>query len=248
MSQFEQQPRRQPVFNMPGVVLALLGAMIAIHVIWTYFLNQAQEIRMLLLFSFIPARITQGDAIGMPLPGGEAADVWSFVTYAFLHADWSHLIFNGLWMAAFGSPLAYRFGTARFLAFSAAGAVGGALLHLVFNFDSAVPMVGASAAISAHMAGAARFVFLRRRPIFGFQQADPRAAHRFPAPPLRVVLQDRRTLSFLGIWFVLNLVFGLLGAVPGMHSGAIAWEAHIGGFLTGLILFPFLDPVAPHRQ
>ena len=248
MSQSDQQPQSQPVFNLPGVILVLLGAMIVIHVIWTYFLSQAQEIRVLLLFSFIPARITQADALGLTLPGGEAADVWSFVTYAFLHADWSHLIFNGLWLAAFGSPLAYRFGTSRFLAFSAAGAVGGALLHLAVNFDSDIPMVGASAAISAHMAGAARFVFFRRGSVFGFQQVDPRATYRFPAPPLSVVLQDRRTLSFLGIWFALNLIFGLLGSVPGMQSGAIAWEAHIGGFLTGLILFPFLDPVPPYRR
>ena len=241
------QRQRQPVFNMPPAVLLLLGAMVVVHVVREFFLGRDGQIEVLLLFSFIPARITQPEIFGMALPGGEAADVWSFLTYAFLHADWSHLIFNGLWLAAFGSPLAYRFGTPRFLAFSAAGAIGGSLLHLAVYPESATPMVGASAAISAQMAGAARFVFFAGGPMFAAQRRDPAAAYRLPAPPLKAVLRDRRTVMFLGIWFILNLVVGLMGASSGLTPGAIAWEAHIGGFLTGLLLFPLLDPIGTRR-
>lgn len=236
-------PARQPIFNLPGAVVLLLAAMVGVHLVREYILDRAGQVEALLLFAFIPARITDPGFLGLPLPGGEAADVWTFVTYALLHADWSHLIFNSLWLAAFGSAVAFRFGTARFLAYSAVGAVGGALLHLAVHPDSIVPMVGASAAISAHMAGAARFVFFAGGPMLSYQRPDPAAAYRFPAPPLSVVLRDRRTLSFLGVWFALNLVFGLLSAGTGIASGAIAWEAHIGGFVTGLLLFPFLDPI-----
>ena len=70
---------------------------------------------ILLAFAFIPARY--GD-VGAVIPGGEAARVWSPVTYAFLHADWVHLLVNMIWMASFGGPLARRFGAARFLLLS----------------------------------------------------------------------------------------------------------------------------------
>ena len=175
---------------------------------------------------------------------GAAASLWSFVTYAFLHADWTHVGFNSLWLAAFGSPLAWRLGSSRFLLFSAAGAIGGALLHLVVHPNDLTPMVGASAAISAHMAGACRFVFAAGGPLAGLGGA-PAVAYRRPAAPLAAVMRDRRVVTFLAVWFGLNLVFGLLGADSGLASGAIAWEAHIGGFVTGLLLFPLFDPIRP---
>jgi membrane associated rhomboid family serine protease len=101
-------------------------------------------------------------------------------------------------------------------------------------------MIGASAAISAHMAGASRFVFSAGGPLRGSAGA---LAYRRPAAPLGEVIRDRRVLAFLGVWFGLNLLFGLWGAESGLASGAIAWEAHIGGFLAGLLLFPAFDPV-----
>jgi membrane associated rhomboid family serine protease len=124
--------------------------------------------------------------------------------------------------------------------------VGGAFLHLAVHPSSSIPMIGASAAISAHMAGAARFVFSGGGPLVGFRGADPAAYHR-PAPPLAEIIRNRSVLSFLGVWFGLNLLFGLFGGATGLASGAIAWEAHIGGFVTGLLLFPLLDPVPGGR-
>ena len=240
-------PQSQPIFNLPGVVLLLLGAFAAVHAVRMWVLGEDANVEILLLFSFIPVRITDPGYFGAPIPGGTAAQIWSFVTYAFLHADWSHLIFNGLWLAAFGSPVAIRFGSSRFLVYSLAGAVGGAFLHLAVHPSSAVPMVGASAAISAHMAGAARFVFSAGGPIAGFRGGGP-AAYHHPAPPLAAVIRNRSVLSFLGVWFGLNLLFGLFGGATGLASGAIACEAHIGGFLVGLLLFPLLDPVSNRRD
>jgi membrane associated rhomboid family serine protease len=244
---FVRSRAHQPAFNLPGVVLALLIALVAVHVVRTYLLSRNADLETLLAFAFIPARVIDPNVFGVALPGGEGARLWSFVTYAFLHADWSHLIFNGLWLAAFGSAVAVRFGPTRFLIYSAAGAVGGAALHLAIYPASTAPLIGASAAISAHMAGAARFVFAAGGPFVGFHRGYP-AGYWSPVPPLATTLRDRRVLTFLAVWFVLNILFGLFGQDSGLSSGVIAWEAHIGGFVTGLLLFSVLDPVhAPHR-
>jgi membrane associated rhomboid family serine protease len=168
--------------------------------------------------------------------------VWSFVTYALLHADWGHVAINSLWLAAFGSPLAWRFGPVRFLVFSACGALGGSVLHLFAHSTDLVPMVGASAAISAHMAGACRFVFATGGPLRGLQGAGA-DIYRRPAAPLSVLFSDSRVIGFLAIWFGINFVFGAFAQESGLASGAVAWEAHIGGFIVGLFAFPLFDPV-----
>ena len=90
------------------------------------------------------------------------------------------------------------------------------------------------------MAAAARFVFqpgapLNENSIF----ADPREgdrAYRKPALSLIGILSDRRALTFLIIWFLVNLLFGLTPALSGFAGGTVAWEAHIGGFLLGALL------------
>jgi membrane associated rhomboid family serine protease len=233
-------PARQPIFNLPPVIIGCLAALIGIHVGRVALLSPEADFDLVLRFAFIPLRVMQPETIGATVPGGAAAAWWSFITYALFHADWAHLAFNSLWLAAFGSPLAWRFGTSRFLLFSAAGAIAGALFYLVFNSAQVQPMIGASAAISAHMAGACRFVFAAGGPIGGF--AVP-SNYRVPAAPLGLALRDRRVLAFLGVWFGLNLFFGLFVGGAGFASGPIAWEAHIGGFLAGLLLFPIFDPV-----
>src|SRR5205823_2834348 len=98
----------------------------------------------------------------------------------------------------FGSPVARRFGGPRFLLFSAAGAIGGALLHLVVHADAMAPLVGASAAISAHMAGAIRFILASGGPLRGGPGPE---AYRRPAQPLNVILRDSRVIMFVGVWF-----------------------------------------------
>lgn len=222
---------RQPILNIPGVLVALIGLIVGIHAVRAMMLSQDQDVWLRLHFAFIPARF------GMEgFPGGLAADLWSFVTYALIHGDWGHVAINGVWMAAFGTPLARRWGAGRFLLFSAVTAAAGAAAQLLLHPGEMVPMVGASAAVSGYMAAATRFFFI----------ADPFhpevAPWLRPALPLSVVLTDRRTLVFLGVWFGVNLVTGLVGVGAG-PDGVIAWESHIGGFLAGLLLFAPFDRV-----
>ena len=113
-----------------------------------------------------PRATTWSLPLGEAWPGGLAADIWTFVTYAFLHGDLNHLVFNSIWLLAFGSPVARRFGTWRFLVFFApSAAAGGALVHLATHFGQLLPMIGASAAISGAMAAVTRFVFRRGGPL-----------------------------------------------------------------------------------
>ena len=235
------QPRRERMLNVPAVVVALLVVLGVIQALLMLVLTAEQTTELLLLFAFIPARYDASVLPDVAWPGGWAADIWTFVTYALIHADFSHLIFNAVWFLAFGSPVAQRFGWLRFLAFMAVAAAAGAAVHLVTHFGELLPMVGASAAISGAMAAATRFAFQRGGPLGLWR--DPAEACRVPAAPLATSLRDPRVLAFLLVWFGVNILFGVFSlGMPGVEQ-AIAWQAHIGGFLVGLFAFVVFDPV-----
>src|SRR5262249_35027599 len=120
----------EPIFNVPAVVSALLAVLFVIHALREWVITPEFDNELLWLFAFVPLRY-DSSFIGLGAhPGGVAADVWTFVTYAFLHGSWTHLGLNAVWLLAFGTPVARRFGGARFLAFFAVTAAGGALAHL----------------------------------------------------------------------------------------------------------------------
>ncbi len=233
--------QREPLFNVPSVIIASLAVLALIHGVRTLFLTQEQDIWLLLYFAFIPARYDANGVIGELLPGGLAADIWTFVTYSLLHGGWMHLGVNAVWLLAFGSALARRFGAVRFLAFFAVTAAAGAAMHLLTNAGSQAPMIGASASISGAMAAAMRFAFQRGGPLRALGNDDD-AAFRVPALPLRDVLSDARVLAFLAVWFGINILFGLGSQSITGGDEVIAWQAHIGGFLAGLVLFSWFDP------
>jgi membrane associated rhomboid family serine protease len=235
---------REPIFNVPGVLIATLAALVLVHVLRS-FLSQSDEIELLLLFAFIPARYDANILANATWPGGVGADVWTFVTYALLHADWMHLLFNSVWLLAFGTPLARRFGAVRFLAFCAVTAAAGALAHLMTHFGQMAPMVGASGAVSGMMSGAMRFAFQRGGPL-RFGGTDE--SHRVPALSLVETFRDPRVLAFLAVWFGLNLLFGMGSISITGNEQPVAWQAHVGGFVAGLVLFSFFDPVKPEQD
>ena len=239
--------RSEPIFNVPAVVLAVIAACVFVHLCRVYALSEDEDIEFLITFAFIPARYGSATMLG-ELPGGWAADIWTFVTYAFIHGNAAHLVLNSIWLLPFGSALARRLGTVRFLAFFAATAAAGAALHLATNFGSEQPVIGASAAISGFMAASMRFAFQRGGPLDLLRGGDE-DSYRVPAVPLLAALRDTRIVVFVGAWFALNILFGVgTMAIPGMDQ-AVAWQAHIGGFLAGLLLFALFDPIAaPQRD
>jgi membrane associated rhomboid family serine protease len=236
------QPAREPIFNVPVVVLSLLAVIGLVHALTELVLNSEQANAFLNMFAFTPARYDLGILRRYPWTLGWGAAVWTFATYAFIHGSVMHLGFNAVWLLAFGTPVARRFGPLRFLIFFLTAAAVGAAVHLAVHVGEGVPMVGASAAISGAMAAAMRFAFQRGGPL-GALRSDDEAAYRVPATPLSVMLRDPRLIIFLAIWFGVNLLFGLgVIAIPGEDDMRIAWEAHIGGFLAGLVGFALFDP------
>lgn len=261
---------RERLFNLPGVILWLIIAMGAIHAFRLHFLSNEEDVALLEALAFVPARLTaQWDAAGVAaalraiaLRGGEDIEIatyffgdgsfqpWTALTYAFLHADWTHFGLNSIWFAAFAAPVARRFGPARFVALFAVTALAGTLAHWAFHQYDAMPMIGASAAVSGAMGAALRFVFQPGAPL-GLALAlrpDEPLAYRLRALPLRHVIGDRRVLTFIIFWFLSNLVFGV-GAQPlGLSDASIAWQAHVGGFIAGLLLFSIFDPKSLDSQ
>src|SRR5262249_30769319 len=146
--QFGVTRRPEPIFNVPAVVIAVIAACVFVHLARVYVLSDDEDLDFLLTFAFIPARYSSASALHGELPGGWAADIWTFVTYAFIHGNATHLLVNAIWLLPFGSAVARRFGSVRFLAFFAATAAAGAALHLATNFGGEQPVIGASAAIS----------------------------------------------------------------------------------------------------
>ncbi|CAA0098464.1 Uncharacterised protein [Starkeya nomas] len=232
--------RREPILNVPPVITVLAVVMLAIQVVRDW-VSPEIGVEILALFAFIPARFDPSVLAEGVLPGGVAADIWTFVTYAFLHGGWTHVGLNLLWMLAFGTPVARRFGTVRFLLFFAATAAAGAGLHLLTHEGELVPMIGASAAVSGCMAAALRFMFAHEGHAVWRPDIVGNTVH-YPAPPLIEAMRDRRVIGFVAVWFIINLAFGV-GAPAGIVDGSVAWEAHIGGFIVGLLLFPLFDPV-----
>jgi membrane associated rhomboid family serine protease len=241
----DQDQPRQSILNVPAVVVALLVALGLVHAVREWLLPENVDRLLIWTLAFVPARYDSSALTDGLLPGGAGAELWTFFTYALLHGDWTHLGFNAVWLLAFASPVARRLGTRRFLAFFAVTVAAGAAGYLLVHPGALAPMIGASAGISGAMGAAARFVFepggsldLRR------VAAD---ADRVPAAPLVAALRNPRVVTFLAVWFGLNLLFGLV-SVPFVAEGqSVAWEAHAGGFLAGLLMFGAFDPVQPAR-
>jgi membrane associated rhomboid family serine protease len=234
---------REPILTLPGALTAYVLLLAVIHL--RVLLPTELENWTIDVFGFIPKRY-DSTLLAIDFPGGEGAKVWTFVTYSLLHANLSHIGFNVLWLLPFGSALARRFGAIRFFVFMAVTAAAGALAHLVTHEHAVAPMIGASASVSGTMAAAIRFAFVKGS-FLSFSRGDADAAAKVPALSLLRALRDPRVLGFLAVWFGVNIIFGIGAIAIGLEDGAsVAWQAHIGGFFAGLVLFSLFDPV-PHE-
>jgi membrane associated rhomboid family serine protease len=141
------------------------------------------------------------------------------VTYQFIHGGWMHLVVNMVTLAAFGAPVERLLGVRRFVLFYlSAGVVAGFVQVLLFP-ESGDPVVGASGAISGVFGG----VLMLMRRVGSLPGLLPVAV----------------------IWIGLNVFFGIVGGMPGAGGEQIAWAAHIGGFLYGLLTIHLFLPRPP---
>lgn len=242
MDQQEVPAEHQPVFNVPLPVLLLLAAIIAVHLI-RQVLSPVTDDWFVLSMAFIPLRY---DGLAGELPGGIIAAATSFFTHTFIHGDKFHLAMNSTWLVVFAPVLCRRLCWMRFLTFFFLAGAAGALLFLAMNFGLAAPVVGASGAIAGLMGAVMRFLFtaidLRMGRLLG---KDPAG---IPLMDLATALRDRRVQITTGAFIAVNLLamlgfgtFGGAGSEPGAQAARIAWEAHVGGYLFGLLAFGWFD-------
>jgi len=230
---------REPILTLPAALTAYIVLLAVIHL--RVLLPPEAENWTVDAFGFIPLRY-DAMPLNVAIPGGAGAKVWSFVTYSLLHANLTHIGFNVLWLLPFGSALARRFGPLRFYLFMAVTAAAGALAHLVTHEHAVAPMIGASASVSGAMAAALRFAFVQGS-FLSFSRGDADAAAKVPALSLWRALRNGRVIAFVAVWFGINIIFGLGSIAIGTDGASVAWQAHIGGFLAGLLLFSLFDPV-----
>lgn len=148
-------------------------------------------------------------------------------TSMFLHGGWMHLIGNMLFLHIFGDNVEDRLGHGRFLVFYLLSGLCAAFTQILIGPLSSVPMVGASGAI-AGVLGAYILLFPQSKvltlvPVFFFIQ-----------------IIELRAFVFLGFWFFLQFLSGVMSLGIGADAGGVAWWAHIGGFVAGAVLMPFL--------
>ncbi len=229
----------QKAFDVPGVILLLILVFAAVQAWRDFLMTPAENYRFLLRYAFLPLRYSLPPDVPISaLPGGLAAALLGPFTHMFLHAGWLHLLANSLWMAAFGAPVARRTGALRFVMLMLVSAAGGALLYLVMHWGEPALLIGASGGVSGLMGAAIRLIYADGASLSEGLHRDLTRVR--PLTVLQTFLLPRPR-AFILIWMGVNLLFGVFGVGSGGRMNAIAWEAHMGGFLTGLIFFSLFD-------
>jgi membrane associated rhomboid family serine protease len=160
-------------------------------------------------WAFVPRRFAAD-------PAGQVPTVFSSM---FMHAGWAHLGGNMLYLWIFGDNVEDRFGHIKFLIFYLLCGIAATAAQMAFSQGSNVPNLGASGAIAGVLAA---YLML------------------FPKGSVRVLQGSRvmqvPALIVIGLWFVLQLFSGIGSLANTAQTGGVAYMAHIGGFVAGLVL------------
>jgi len=242
-----------PHRRFPWFTLLLIAANTMVMV-WMSSLTPNEANQVAFANGFIPKRVTElshgrpmlasiprVDRWGQEIPGeppikvrlsGKPGAVYvTLLTTMFLHGGWLHLVSN-MWMLwIFGNNVEDRLGHLMYVCFYLVGGLIASLTHWVIDPSSDMPVIGASGAVAAVLGG--------------YAVTYPWAKVRTLIFVGLIFIVDVPALVWLGIWFVMqNLVPGIL-SLQGMNEEHIAFFAHIGGFVAGMILMPFLALGAP---
>jgi membrane associated rhomboid family serine protease len=203
-----------PSRTFPIVNIALIAANV-LAFLYELSLGPGLE-RFLMQAAFIPSEYFA--------PGNTIADARSVLTSMFLHGGWMHLIGNMLYLWIFGDNIEDRFGHLRYLVFYFLSGWAATLAHAYLEPASTMPAIGASGAISGVL-GAYLVLFPRARVLTLIPLGFYTRMTEMPA------------LLVLGFWFVLQLFSGMAALTArGGQAGGVAWWAHIGGFVAGMLL------------
>ncbi len=201
--------------SFPIVNWLIIIANVAVFVLVELPLKESGLNRLLLTYGLVPTRLLAGEA-------------WGFVTIftsMFLHGGWIHLISNMWALFIFGDNVEDRMGSGRYLLFYLLTGALAAVLQSVVAPASQLPMVGASGAI-AGVLGAYIVLYPSAR------------VNTFFLLILIPVFIDIPAILYIGFWFVSQFFSGVM-TLDANGLGGVAYWAHIGGFLSGLVLLPF---------
>jgi len=199
----------EPAINVPPVTLALIVANVLAFA-GLRLLSGDAAWRAIDALGFVPGRYSG-------LIDGGGALLYSPFTYQFVHGDWAHLAVNMVTLAAFGAGVERRVGGFSVLSVYLLCGLLAAASHFAIYPTGTEPLIGASGAISGLMAGALRVL----------REARGRAG-----------LAGGGLLGLAVVWAASTVAFGIAG-MPGDGGTSIAWVAHLGGFVAGMILFGF---------
>jgi len=220
-----------PSGTKPVVTVAIIVANV---VVFGYELALGRQLDAFVMhYGLIPALVTGG----LPIEGFNWPDkAIRFVSTMFLHGGWLHLIGNMWYLWLFGDNIEDRLGHVRFGLFYLACGFAASLVHIASDPSSLVPTVGASGAI-AGVLGAYMVTF-----------PHARIATFVPTFFLPMVVELPAVLV-LGFWFVTQLFNGTFTiALAAQTTGGVAWWAHIGGFVIGVMLIRVLPRRSKSRQ
>jgi len=209
-----------PTRIVPFFTWAILAACIGVF-IWQVSLGQNAEERLVYTYGFVPALLLGHAKLNAILQA--PAPVLTLFTSMFMHGSWLHLAGNMLYLWIFGNNVEDIMGHIRYVIFYLVCGVAAALTHGLSNPDSTIPMLGASGAISGVLAA---YVLV------------------FPAArvtvilPLGILLYPMKIAAIfvVGFWFVIQLISA---AMTDPSQPGVAFLAHVGGFVAGLVLTPF---------
>jgi membrane associated rhomboid family serine protease len=201
-----------PTRETPLVNYLLIAVNVLVF-LWMLLLPESALETVYNRYAMVPAHFSDGVDLG---------DILTIFTSMFMHAGLAHIAGNMIYLWIFGDNVEDRLGHTRYLAFYLVGGVVASLTHLVTNWGSELPTVGASGAIAAVL-GAYLVMFPASRiatfiPMGFFS--------RLTMLPSAVVL---------GVWFILQFFDGVL-ALGGADVGGVAVWAHIGGFVAGMVM------------
>jgi membrane associated rhomboid family serine protease len=208
-----------PSRSFPAITVAIIAINAAIF-LFEQMLDDYSQNHFVSLYAMIPARFRMS----------------TLITSMFLHGGWMHIIGNMWFLWIFGDNVEDILGKFKYVLFYLGCGAAAGLTHLAFNLDSRIPTVGASGAIAGVM-GAYLLKFPHSKittliPIFIF-----------------FTTVDIPAWIMLAYWFVIQLASGV-GDIATMHvqRGGVAWFAHVGGFLAGVILIKIFRTNERYRR
>jgi len=212
-----------PSYRRPYITVTIIIINVVVF-LYEMSLSRAGLLKFLYTYGIVPARYTN-EYFALRL-GVSRFNFFPFISAMFMHGGWLHLISNmwALWL--FGDNVEDRMGHLRFAIFYILSGIIASLFHFIFNWDSRVPMIGASGAISGVMG--AYFIMFPRSNIITF----------FPILFIPMLIPVPAFI-YLGIWFLSQFFNGAFSIIAGVNFGGVAWWAHIGGFLGGMYTHRF---------